>query len=223
MYLTRSWSTLFQLLSKKLNYSLRKEDEQKFIYLRLNLFDQQYWLEIDQHLWQSYLNIGFEKHLWPVSFLCRKSLCSTNLFVFLSLIKDELYKMAKTTTNDTKLCYEYLHNYLESIKQQLNQCQLELDKQSHSCPITSLPLNQIDDRLKKYVHAERNYLLTRNNDQLNKFKDNIYEKDLYKTIVSYGLPMNLVSTSKSFYTDTPNRFCLSIKSYSYFCFFRMNI
>lgn len=70
--MTRSSSTLFQLLSKKLNYSLRKEDEQEFIYLRLNLFDQQYWLEVDQHRWQSYFNIGMEKHRWPVSFLYLK-------------------------------------------------------------------------------------------------------------------------------------------------------
>jgi hypothetical protein len=65
--LTRSSATLFRFLSKKLNHALRKEDEQQFIYVRLNLFDQQYWLEIDQHLWQSYLNIGLEKQLWPVS------------------------------------------------------------------------------------------------------------------------------------------------------------
>jgi len=57
------------MLSKRLNYALKNEDEQKFIYLRLNLFDQQYYLEVNQHLWQSYLDIGLQQHLWPVSFL----------------------------------------------------------------------------------------------------------------------------------------------------------
>ncbi len=58
---------LFQILNKRLNYSLKKGDEQKFIYQRLNLFDQQYYLEVDQHLWQSYLDIGLQQHIWPVS------------------------------------------------------------------------------------------------------------------------------------------------------------
>jgi hypothetical protein len=180
-----------------LNYALKKEDEQKFIYQRLNLVDQQYFLEMNQHLWQSYVNIGLQKHIWPVSlllFVLLKAMIVLIFFFLLSLsIKDELYKMAGTT-NDTKLCYEYLMNYLENIKQQLNQCQLELSKQSQSCPITNLSLNQIDHCLKEYVHTERNYLLTRNNEQFNKFQDNIREKDLYKTIVSYQLNINLVST-----------------------------
>lgn len=116
-----------------------------------------------------------------------------NIFFVIASFQNELYKMAKATANDTKLCQEYLYNYLENIKNQLNQCQLELMKHSQSCSITTMPLNQIDDHLKEYVLTERNYLLTRNNDQLNKFKDNIYEKDLYKAMGSYSLSMNLVS------------------------------
>ncbi len=69
MYLTRSSAILFPILSKRLNYSLlKKEHEQQFIYIRLDLFDQQYYLEADQHLWQSYLDIGIQQHIWPVSF-----------------------------------------------------------------------------------------------------------------------------------------------------------
>lgn len=94
------------------------------------------------------------------------------------------------TTNDTKLCHEYLLNYLENIKKLLHQ--LELIKQSHSCSIVGLSLDQIDQCLKDYVHIQRKYLSTRNNDQLIKFKDHIHENDLCKTISTYRLTMNLV-------------------------------
>jgi hypothetical protein len=67
MYLTRSPSILCQILNKALNYSLKKKDEKQFIFVRLQLLDQQYCLDMDQKLWQSYLDIGLQQHLWPVS------------------------------------------------------------------------------------------------------------------------------------------------------------
>jgi hypothetical protein len=67
MYLTRSSSILYQILNKALNYSLKKKDEKQFINVRLQLLDQQYCLEMDRQLWQSYLDIGSQQHLWPVS------------------------------------------------------------------------------------------------------------------------------------------------------------
>ena len=97
------------------------------------------------------------------------------------------------TTNDTKLCQEYLCNHLENLIKQLRQCQTELTKQSQSCPLTSLSLDQIDHCLKGYVHSERNYLFTRNTNKLMKLKDHIHEQDLHQTIVFYQLNMNLVS------------------------------
>lgn len=66
MYLTRSSSILCQILNKALNYSLKKEDEKRIIYARLVLLDQQYCLEMDRQLWQSYLDIGLQQNLWPV-------------------------------------------------------------------------------------------------------------------------------------------------------------
>ncbi|CAF3996878.1 unnamed protein product, partial [Rotaria sp. Silwood1] len=65
MYLTRSSSILYQILNKALNYSLKKKDEKQFINVRLQLLDQQYCLEMDRQLWQSYLDIGLQQHLWP--------------------------------------------------------------------------------------------------------------------------------------------------------------
>ncbi|CAF4162449.1 unnamed protein product, partial [Rotaria sordida] len=103
---------------------------------------------------------------------------------------DELYKMAKTT-NNTKLCHDFLVNYLENLKKQINQCELQLNEQCQSCPLTSLTLAQIDHCLKEYVRSERSYLSIRNNDQLIKFKDYIHEKDVFKTINTFQLSINL--------------------------------
>ena len=67
MYLKRSSFLLFQMLSQRLNYRIKKKDEQQFIHTRLELFDRYYCLEVDLQLWQSYLNIGLERQQWPVS------------------------------------------------------------------------------------------------------------------------------------------------------------
>jgi hypothetical protein len=119
------------------------------------------------------------------------------------------------TTNDTKICHEYLLNYLQNIKKQLRQCQLELIKQSQSCAIASLLLDEIDKCLKDYVHNQRNSISKRNNDQLVKFKQHIHESDLCKTISTYQLTMNLVRR----YNIIESR---SIESL-FFSHFRMNI
>ncbi|CAF5229415.1 unnamed protein product, partial [Rotaria magnacalcarata] len=113
-YLKRLPLTFFPVLSKKLNYTLKKNDERRIFYARLDLLDQQYCLEIDQHLWQSYLDIGSRKQIWP----------------------DQLYTMANA--NDFNLCQEYLINYINDIKQQLHQCQMELTKLYQSRPIATL-------------------------------------------------------------------------------------
>ncbi|CAF3410459.1 unnamed protein product [Rotaria socialis] len=71
MYLTRSSSILYEILNKTLNYSLKKKDEKQFINVRLQLLDQQYCLEKDRQLWQSYLDIGLQQHLWPNEYIDR--------------------------------------------------------------------------------------------------------------------------------------------------------
>jgi hypothetical protein len=71
VYLKRSSRVLFQILSSKLNYFIRKNDLQAFIYKRLDLLGQHYCLKLDVQLWTSYLNIGLEKHQWAVSY-CMK-------------------------------------------------------------------------------------------------------------------------------------------------------
>ncbi len=59
---------------------------------------------------------------------------------------------------------------------------MELTKHSQSYPITALPFDQVELCLKQFVDRERKYLLTRNNEQLVHFKDDIHGKDQFKMI-----------------------------------------
>lgn len=71
MYLTRSSSILWQTLNKSLNYSLKEKNEKRFIYERFELLDQQYCLQVDHQLWQSYFDIGLQAREWPMSIFFR--------------------------------------------------------------------------------------------------------------------------------------------------------
>ncbi|CAF4358858.1 unnamed protein product, partial [Rotaria magnacalcarata] len=105
-------------------------------------------------------------------------------------INDQFYTMAKT--NDFDLCKQYVMNYIENNKRQLNHCQFELAKQEEkfqTCPMIELSFEQIEQRLKELVDRERKYLSKRNNHKLIKFKDDISEKQRLTT-VSTTSPMN---------------------------------
>jgi hypothetical protein len=174
-------------ISKILKYQLKENDQQRFIYTRLGLFDQQYCFDIELQLWKSYSEIGLQHQIWPISI-------SFMPFITCCLFKktkDSLYSMA--TTNDFELCRRYAMNYIENINEQLNQYQLELIKQSQSCPITTLSFDCIDPSLKEMVGHERKYLSTKNNNQLLKFKADIHEKDSFGIISIYRLTIDLVT------------------------------
>ncbi|CAF4706141.1 unnamed protein product, partial [Rotaria magnacalcarata] len=77
---------------------------------------------MDRQLWQSYLDIGIQHNLWP----------------------DQLYTMTKT--NDFDLCKQYVTNYIQNNKKQLNHCQFELTKQEQqfqTCSIKELSFEHI--------------------------------------------------------------------------------
>ncbi|CAF1348914.1 unnamed protein product [Adineta steineri] len=167
MYLERSSSTLFQMLKKRLNDSLKKKDEKIFIYTRLQLLDPHYCLEIDLQLWRSYLDIGLQQRRWP----------------------EQLYLTANT--HDFEICHQYLINYIQDIENQMNQYQIKLTEQSQSCPITTLTMDQIDSCLKEFINCQRQYLDKRNNNQLAKFKDNIKEKELFEILTTYSSTLDL--------------------------------
>lgn len=148
MYLKRSSFILFQMLRKKLNYLLKKKDEQKFIYTRLDLLDRHYCLELDLRLWQSYFNIGLEQHRWPVTFLSNCKICFLIIF-FTVTWKEQLSMLAKT--DDSEICQQYLVHYIEDMQKQVHQYELELTQQSALCPITFISLDQIDYCLKELI------------------------------------------------------------------------
>ncbi|CAF4964543.1 unnamed protein product, partial [Rotaria socialis] len=166
MYLKRSPKILIKMLSKTLNYTFKEKADERFIVARLDLFDRFYCLRIDLQVWESYLDIGLQQHLWP----------------------DRLYTIAKT--NDFENCHQYLLNHINDLKINLDQYQMELDRQSQPCPITTLSLDQIDHCLNEFVICQRKYLLMKNNNQLLKFKDNFHDKDLLKTVSTFRLTID---------------------------------
>jgi hypothetical protein len=166
------------------------EDEQRFIYTRLDLLDRNYCLVVDLQLWQSYFNIGLEQHRWPVSILSTRK--NWFLIIFLTITqKEQLSMLAKT--NDLELCQQYLTHYIEDMKKQIDQYELKLTKQSALCPIKFISLDQIDYCLKEFVDCQRNYLTIRNNNQLAKFQEKNEEKELFEIITAYYPTLDQVS------------------------------
>ena len=66
---------------------------------------------------------------------------------------------------------------------------MELTNHSQSCPIpdVTVAFHRIEQCLSQLVDRERMYLSMRNNNELVKFKDAIYEKNLFKGISTCSL------------------------------------
>ncbi|CAF5164724.1 unnamed protein product, partial [Rotaria magnacalcarata] len=74
-----------------------------------------------------------------------------------------------------------------------NYCRFEFTKQEQqfqTCPFKELSFEHIESRLKELVDRERKYLSKRNNDKLMKFKEDISEKQLLKTISTASFMKN---------------------------------
>lgn len=105
--------------------------------------------------------------------------------------------MAKT--DDSELYQQFLMNYIEDIKKQIDQDQIELVKQADLwISIPSVSFDQLNNCLKEFVHCQRHYLSTRNNHQLTKFKDDMRESALFEIITTYYPTMDQVSITNSF-------------------------
>ena len=71
-YLKVSWHILMPNLTQHPKHPFEKKTEQKFIYIRLSLFDEEYSLDQNQYLLRSYLDLGSQQQqqqlqVWPVS------------------------------------------------------------------------------------------------------------------------------------------------------------
>ena len=101
--------------------------------------------------------------------------------------------MAKT--DQLQICKQYVVTQLDNIKQQLDQCNSELTTQAQTSLSSSsslmsilLPSQEILDRcLKEYVSLQQNYLFRRMDQQLIKYKDEIYDQQLYRHLSAYNI------------------------------------
>ena len=105
--------------------------------------------------------------------------------------KDPLYSLSRT--DNFQSCQQYVMDSITNIQEQLNQCQLELNKQLEEYSNIPVPLERIDSCLKTIVNQERQYLSKRNDDKLSRFKEQLRGKELTKLISTYTLPVHLVS------------------------------
>ncbi|CAF4131232.1 unnamed protein product, partial [Adineta steineri] len=159
IYLQRSSWILFQTLSKRLNYSLNDKHKQ-YIYTRLTILDHIYCLEVHLQLCKSFLEIGRTEHHWP----------------------EEVRMLSKT--NDYELCFQYFTNYIGQLNEQINLYETELTTQLSSYLMIPISVNQVDTCLKEYVNHQRQYLVTKNSNQLTKLQDEIQANKLYETIMT---------------------------------------
>ncbi|CAF1506248.1 unnamed protein product, partial [Rotaria sordida] len=171
-YLTKLPYLIFDALSQQLNCVLNKKDQQIFIHLRLHLFDRQFRLDVDRHLWQSYLDLASHEQIWP----------------------QYIYQIAET--NQSHVCQQYVLTQLTDIKQQVDQCNSELSKQasSSSIPLLLPSLNILDSCLKEYVYLQQNYLFKRINQQLIRCKNDISDQKLYQQLLAYHLTIDQQQT-----------------------------
>ncbi|CAF4548417.1 unnamed protein product [Rotaria socialis] len=173
-YLKVSWNTLMNNLKIHLKSPLKKRNEQKFVYARLYLFDEEFTLDLDQYLWKSYLDLGSQQQqqqqpeVWP----------------------SEVYRMAKT--NEPDLCKQYIVEYLNEIKIHLDLCRIKLNTQAQSWISTLPSLEILDDNLKQYVRLQNKHLSTTIDKQLARYKNVLEEKKVLQQISFYLTPNDQV-------------------------------
>ncbi|CAF3467602.1 unnamed protein product [Rotaria socialis] len=161
-YLKRIPRLLIQTLGRQLDHPIKTKSEHKFIYSRLKLLDQQFCLNIHQSLWQSYFDLGYERHQWP----------------------DYFYKITKT--NELPLCEKFVQDYLTHIQQQLEQCTTQLNLQATTCPET-LTMTLLDHHLKEYISSQQKRFTRKIYHQLKRFKDAIHKKRLHHILFDNNL------------------------------------
>ena len=110
-------------------------------------------------------------------------------------MKDDILKIIKSDIYN--VIQKYLEEYVMLLRNKIDQYTIELRTQASSCPSTLSALEIIDQRLKEFVRLHHIDLLRTISYQLNKLKDNIYEKELSKQLASYCLTIEQVIHNKS--------------------------
>lgn len=62
-------SVIQPILSRLLNINTKANRDHVFIHRRLCLHDRRYCFDLHRNLWQSYLDMGTQSSIWPVSIL----------------------------------------------------------------------------------------------------------------------------------------------------------
>jgi hypothetical protein len=166
-------------LKTYLKLPLKARNEQRFIYSRLQLFDEEFVLDRHRHLWQSYLDMGLQQQpeFWPVS----KSYASSMIYYELFILKNEVYRMAKT--NESNVCKQYIIESWNQTKNHLELCRTKLSRQAQLCvPTTLLPLSTLDLNLKQFVREQNKPLFEKVNKQLVQYKEVVEENKLFQEL-----------------------------------------
>ncbi|CAF4171520.1 unnamed protein product, partial [Rotaria sordida] len=171
IYLKTHPNLLFRTLRLLLKHTLRKKSERQFLHSRLQLLDQQCRLELRQNLWQSYLNLGTEKEVWP----------------------NVVMKMAKT--DEHLVCQQFVQKRLNEMKIKYDQFTNELRTQLQSCPVTLLQLQStLDQHLKELIQIQQKYLATKMQFQLKRYEDMIKEMESFQSLSSFPLTSDQQNT-----------------------------
>ena len=93
--------------------------------------------------------------------------------------------MRLAKTNNFILCHEFLSEYIQSIKWNIELCIKKLSEQIKLNPFDEISIENIDQNLKIFVDLQRSYLLKSNYNQLNKFKVNIENNQVLKDMTTY--------------------------------------
>ena len=181
-YLKMPRKLLLHSLHLQLNCSLKKTAVQRFIFTRVRVIDQQFCLEQIRYLYQTYLNLGLQHHVWPVSFPI-----ITLFYLDLTLLhcKNDILQVIQSNELDT--IQKYVTNYLLLLQKQIDCCTTELTAQLTTCPSTLYSLEMIDQRLKDFVRLHHIDLSRTINYQVNKLHNHIHINKLSKQLFSFPL------------------------------------
>ena len=185
-YLKAPRTLQLHILRMHLKCLLKKRSEQIFIMARLKLLDQQFCIDLQRNLWQSYFDLGSANQLWPVCYTYEGyTYSSSSLFS----IQEQVARMA--STNDYTVIEQFVLGHLTLIDRQSSQCKTELATQFSRCPST-LVTTEMDTQLKQLIAVHQKRLLKKNACLLAKFKACIEDHNRWKKLSSYHLTIDQV-------------------------------
>jgi hypothetical protein len=82
---------------------------------------------------------------------------------------------------------------VDHLKKQLNECQVDLLKQSESYAVTNIPLQQLDERLKDFVHFQQKHAHSRSAQRWMTWIGRQRCEKLYEDLLHHRLTLEQVS------------------------------